>query len=99
MKDEMTLTTGLAHDDKVRGSADMAAKSVRKALMPIVRYYSRVLGEELSIRQTLLLINAQAAFFMTVFPVDCSLVMRGLCAAWLVSALVKCRRSGIRTSF
>lgn len=98
MKEEMILATGASAQSKVQTAMEIVSKAVRRALAPIVRYYSRVLGNELTVRQTLLLINAQAAFFMAVFPTDCPLVMRGLCVAWLVSALLKCRRAGIRTS-
>ena len=51
---------------------------------------------ELGIRQTLKLLNAQAAFFLTVFPVDCPLALRAACLAWLVAALGGCRRLGLK---
>lgn len=98
MKKEMTLTA----DVNKTKAADTTIKNitgiVRQLILIISRYYSKVLDTEVSTRQTLLLINAQLAFFLTVFPIDCPLVIRLVCLAWLVSALIKCKNSGLRTS-
>lgn len=63
----------------------------QKPLRALTYYYSRVLERRLSTKQTLSLLNAQLAFLMTVFPVDCSVVLRLACAGWLVAALMRCR--------
>ncbi len=76
----------------------MAAKAAARLVAPVARYYSRVLGEKVSTRQTLLLLNAQAAFVMAVLPADGPLAGRAVCVAWLAHALLLCRRSGLRTS-
>lgn len=75
-----------------------AAKAAARLVAPVAGYYSRVLGEKVSTRQTLLLLNAQAAFVMAVLPADGPLAGRALCVAWLAHALLLCRRSGLRTS-
>ena len=54
-------------------------------------YYASVLERPVSNRQTLLLLNAQVAALLTIFPVECSLFLRVLFAAWLVGALLKCK--------
>lgn len=74
------------------------AKAVRMPIEKLQKYYSNVLGEKLTLRQTLCLINAQAAFFMTVLPGECPLLLRSVFLAWLLNALLRCKRSGIRTS-
>lgn len=103
MDNKMTLTAnvsetmGMAAEtmDMSNGTAKVAS-TVRRIVAPLSRYYSHVLGTEVSMRQTLLLVNAQVAFFMTVFPADCHLLLRLGCLAWLISAVIKCRESGIK---
>ena len=103
MDNKMTLTANAAETINMaaetmnmsNGSAKVAS-TVQRIVAPLARYYSRVLDTEVSTRQTLLLVNAQAAFFMTVFPADCHLLLRLGCLAWLISAVMKCRDSGIK---
>lgn len=54
-------------------------------------YYSSVLERELSPRQTALIINAQAAFIVAVFPVEGPLLLRIAAMTWLICALLKCK--------
>lgn len=68
------------------------AQMMRKPVVMLADYYSKVLETEIDFRQTLLLLNAQLAFFFAAFPVDCSLFLRGLCIFWLCNALMKCKR-------
>lgn len=96
MKEEMTLTTGVSAGNNNASVAISVAKAARRVLSPLARYYSGVLGVELGIRQTLELVNAQAAFFLAVFPADCPLALRAACLGWLVAALRRCRRMGLK---
>ena len=73
-------------------STEVMKQMAERPLMGLTRYYSDVLERQLSTRQTLLLLNAQLAFLMTVFP-SMSFVLRILCLTWLVGAVVKCRRN------
>jgi len=56
-------------------------------------YYSHCLDREITIKQTWLLLNAQAAFVMTVFPVSGPFYLRLICAAWLLYALRLCKKN------
>ena len=98
MKNEMALNAAGGKASPAASPADVLARAAGKVLAPLSRYYSGVLGTKVSARQTLLLVNAQAAFAMAVFPADCHLALRAVCVCWLASALLKCRRAGIRTS-
>lgn len=55
-------------------------------------YYSRVLERDITMRQTALLVNAQAAFAVAFFPVEAPLMARVAGLLWVGSALLKCRR-------
>lgn len=69
---------------------------VRTLLYPLYllcNYYAKVLGKAISIRQTLLLLNAQVAFVTTVFLADLSFVTRIICCIWLLYAVVLCKRN------
>lgn len=83
---------GRRHSHGIRNGG----KGGTESALAFGKYYSGVLGVELGIRQTLKLLNAQAAFFLTVFPVDCPLALRAACLAWLVAALGGCRRLGLK---
>jgi hypothetical protein len=88
MNNELTLNT---REQKLDVVTNQLAAAVRMPLKSLTSYYGRVLERELSITQTLTLLNAQLAFFLTVFPADCSMLLRVGFACWLVKALLKCR--------
>jgi hypothetical protein len=52
-----------------------------------------VLERKVSTKQTLLLLNAQAAFVITAFPVEAPFVVRLICLSWFVKALFACKKS------
>ncbi len=89
MNNEMIISNREQRIDLV---LNQLALSARRPLRLLTDYYSKVLERRLSIRQTVCLLNAQLAFVMTVFPVDCEGWMRLGCGAWLLSALMKCRK-------
>ncbi len=62
----------------------------------LTQFYSEILGEKVSMSQALSLLNAQAAFIFAIFPADMSLLMRGVGLAWLVSALLNCKKNGLK---
>lgn len=65
------------------------------ALGAVANYYSSLIDKRLSLRQTAHILNAQTAFTMTIFPVDCPLAVRFACVGWLLLALRGCKRSGL----
>lgn len=89
MKQEMTLNACVTKTGF--SITSLFATALRQPLSSLTNYYSRVLEQPLNNRQTLLLLNAQLAFLMAVFPVECPLLLRLGFLAWLGSALLKCR--------
>lgn len=74
--------------------AALSCKIVKQAQRPVqwlCRYYSTALQREVTVRQTWLMLNAQAAFAAAFFPSGEPCVLRLCCMAWLLSALLKCR--------
>lgn len=80
-----------------------ASTTVQNVLMPLrsaalravgrlSRYYARQVGRDFTVRQTLLLVNAQVAFFFAAFPVGGPLLVRLAAVAWFVHAVVWCSR-------
>lgn len=96
MKNEITLSAKTIGTRCAGFSKFAVAASVARMLAPLAGYYSQVLGTKVSLRHTLLLLNAQAAFLLTVFPADLPLLLRFVSLGWLVSALLKCRDCGGR---
>ena len=82
---------------RVYRTADRVCKAVcRRALRPVQwlrSYYSRALERELTLHQTLLLVNAQLAFFFALLPAEAPLTARAVCGLWLWKALCACRRA------
>ncbi|MBR1688813.1 MAG: hypothetical protein IJ710_09875 [Prevotella sp.] len=72
--------------------AENAAYLIRLPLVRLSNYYSQLLERRINIRQTLALVNAQVAFFLAVFPMESPIFIRFACLAWLVSALLKCKK-------
>lgn len=73
-------------------SLNSCMKEVCRPIEWLCSYYSDVLERKLTMRQTWLLINAQLAFGAAFFPVEAPWVVRIGCLAWVVSALLKCKR-------
>ena len=73
-------------------SLNSCMKEVCRPIEWLCSYYSNVLERKLTMRQTWLLINAQLAFGAAFFPVESPWVVRIGCLAWVVSALLKCKR-------
>lgn len=73
-------------------SLNSGMKMVCRPIEWLCSYYSDVLERKLTMRQTWLLINAQLAFGAAFFPVEAPWVVRIGCLAWVVSALLKCKR-------
>ena len=73
-------------------SLNSGVKEVCRPIEWLCSYYSNVLERKLTMRQTWLLINAQLAFGAAFFPVEAPWVVRIGCLAWVVSALLKCKR-------
>lgn len=73
-------------------SLNSCMKEVCRPIEWLCSYYSNVLERKLTMRQTWLLINAQLAFGAAFFPVEAPWIVRIGCLAWVVSALLKCKR-------
>ena len=73
-------------------SLNNCMKKVCRPIEWLCSYYSDVLDRKLTMRQTWLLINAQLAFGAAFFPVEAPWVVRIGCLAWVISALLKCKR-------
>ncbi len=80
-------------EQKTSKSYNLMMTAIERPLTRITLHYSEVLERKLDTRQTLCLLNAQIAFIMTVFPIDCSFLLRILCGCWLVNALLKCKKN------
>ena len=85
MKSTMTVTPSVLNlvMSKIAAVAEQPVEA-------LANYYSRVLERQVSCRQTWFLLNAQLAFFMTVFS-GCGLSLRIVCLLWLISALLQCK--------
>lgn len=56
-------------------------------------YYSACLDRKINTRQTWLLLNAQVAFVMAVFPASAPFMLRIICTVWLIHALLLCKNN------
>ncbi len=66
-----------------------------RPVVALTAVYSRLLEEDITPRQTLLLLQAQVAFFALAFPLAFSLALRLVFLLWFALSLVHCRRAGL----
>ena len=99
MEKNMVFTASNQTVNSMQHSANsvmtIANKVLNGAKAPIEwlrNYYSTVCEKELTLRQTMLLINAQFAFLATAFPANMPIVARIACCAWLVYSLKTCKK-------
>lgn len=81
--------------DAARRIAETGGTLSRRAAYPmhlLRRYYSYVLEREVTMRETRLLTEVQAAAFMFIFPVECPVVVRMAALIWAFVALKKCKK-------
>lgn len=69
------------------------AQVINTPIALLQRYYSSVLDKEISTHQTWLLLKVQCAFVLAGFPMESPFLLRIVCVAWFVQALLTCRRS------
>lgn len=93
MKKEMTLQAPATGFERASECVKPVSRLLLLPLAWLAAYYGAVLGRRVTLRQTLHLVHVQAALLFAVFPADCPLLLRGVCCAWLVSALLWCRRA------
>lgn len=98
MKKEITLQNNATTNINLSSISKKAMNLFNTTLTHVSQNYSSIVGEKLNNKQTLLILNAQTAFFFTVFPIACPVYIRIICLIWLVTALLQCKKSGIRTS-
>lgn len=97
MEKNMTINTACSNQTAFVSTLMTILSSIVCGFVePVVwlrQYYSHVLEREVSMRQTWLLINVQAAFAMTFFPADCTVAYRLVCGMWLAGALWMVKRA------
>lgn len=67
---------------------------VANSLAGVANLYSEILGEKVTTRQTLHLLNAQIAFLGIILPSG-ALAVNALAVAWFALALRGCKRAGL----
>lgn len=92
MEKQLTLTGSKSLYEKAEYTYKAVATVLSAPMRLLGRYYSAVLERDISHRQTRALTEAQAAFFLFVFPADYSLLLRAAACIWCYMALKKCRR-------
>lgn len=98
MKKEMILTASNMETNSRYLLRVRLMTGIRKPLLILCKYYSTLLNQHLTLKQMRVLVNAQAAFICAIMPADFSLWLRAAFCIWLVSALLKCKNAGLRTS-
>jgi acyl-CoA reductase-like NAD-dependent aldehyde dehydrogenase len=98
MKKEMMMTANAADTKNIIDSIRSYAERAKQPIVMLSIYYSKILEEKISVKQTLLLLNAQISFVLAIFPANFSLILRFLFIVWFATAVVQCKRSGLRTS-
>ncbi len=78
----------------VEGIRRICAWPSKLASMPMEwmrKYFSSVLEREVTVKQTRLILETQAALVMTVFPADINILLRAVFLGWFAWCLLKCK--------
>lgn len=92
MEKQMILTTDAGTRKRASEIIRKAVKKLDAPLIMLGKYYSYVLEHEVDMRQTKVLTEVQAAFFLFIMPADYSLLLRAAACAWFIVTLRRCRR-------
>ena len=95
MKKELVLTT---NNSGTRNISEIISSIKEHALRPIVilsKYYTKLMGEKISTRQSLLLLNAQVAAVFIIFPLSYSIILRILFIIWFATSVIQCKKGGL----
>jgi hypothetical protein len=98
MKKEVTISANAIETKSVSEALKSYKEVARQIIVALSLYYSKILEEKISVKQTLLLLNAQIAFIFAIFPASFSLILRFLLIVWFATAVIQCKRSGLKTS-
>ena len=92
MNKEITYHMRNMAGDMVAEWTKMCIEKANGPARMLRKYYSDVTGQELSMRQTWSLIEAQTAFFLGIMPANFTLVLRIVLLTWAVVAVKKCSK-------
>lgn len=102
MKKEMVLRPVSSAHEKYEVSRPSVFSAWRysvshsAAVLSLSRFYARLLDMPVSPLQAFHLTHAQLAFFLMVFPLEMSIVVRLLFAGWFSLTVLQCRRAGLK---
>ena len=85
MEKQITVTVSPTADRKITEMVKKAANTVKTPLRMLRKYYSSVLGRNVSRAEARAITEAQIAFFITVMPADLPIIIRLAACAWLVA--------------
>ena len=87
----MTMTANTTADKKAAETAKRVVRLAGTPLRLLRKYYSSVLGREVSRAETWAIIEAQAAFFVTTIPADIPIIIRLAACVWMAMVINKLR--------
>lgn len=76
-------------------SAPVRFRLLENAVAPLARLFSETLGEPVTVRQTLCILQVMAAALVAVFSLAVPMLLRVLAVAWLWMSLRQCRQAGL----
>lgn len=91
MEKQIVLTTNEGATSKFAETLKMIGRYAALPQQMLRRYYSKVLGEDVSAARARAMTEAQAAFFAVILPVDYPLALRILACVWFVVKVRKLR--------
>ena len=98
MEKQMTLTANESMANKCAETVKRLGRYISLPQRMLRRYYSNVLGEDVSEARARAMTEAQLAFFAVTLPADYPLVLRVLACVWFVVAARKAKSSPLPAS-
>lgn len=91
MKKEITIDNSWNGTSDEKQTVEMIVDFVRIPGQWLRRYYSAIIGRDISSRQASLITRTQIAFISTILTAGHSVLLLAVSVAWFAVSLVKCK--------
>ncbi len=95
MKKELVLTTNNPGTHNISEVISSIKEYAARPIVSLSKYYTKLIGEKISTRQTMLLLNAQIAAVFAIFPLNYSIILRVLFIVWFATSVIQCKKGGL----
>lgn len=91
MERQMTINMPQSINNRLSSTFSKITERLNMPIRKLSSYYAMVLERDINSKQTWALLEAQAAFFLGILPIDYAFIVRLAALVWLLIALKRCK--------